>query len=490
MWPFSDPNDAAPEDLVDLAKRKAGELKDKLFPVSDTDKSMAASNAALTAPAPAPAMDPLNRFLGATSTIPGMGAAAVYKSPAEPAMAVQPDPTPDPVVAPPQRPMDPVVAKHLRAKFGGGPAPAAAPAPVVAQTPPPELHFDPRRTAAPDDELRKAQAAADDAMARASFRGEMNQALNLMTHHQMDEGSDLYKREGEDAQRSVKNVLQRREAARQTAAENVTADLNDPNSAESRLPTLLAQSKHLIPPGMKISATQWGLIKDSTSAQEAAEKLAMSREKDIRDRTSAEKIAQGNNSTSRYVADKAYDRAMDKGGAGSEKAPADVPAKTVTKLINQEQINPAIDDLEKAQANVGASGLLAPLGIHVGAEGEYNRKLNAHTPAIASGGEPDARQNVQLLEKFKKDAPAGIIPASSARQYFETLRQSTNANRDAELQALRLGKANPTQIDQLEAMGSNHLRPGEVTMRDPKGVPHAVGSHDVSDAVAHGWSRL
>ena len=365
------------------------------------------------------------------------------------------DPQPAPPSATGSNGVDPKIRKYLV----GESTPLQASLPTGQPLAIPQGEAAPVKAAPVErDELREAQARADAAMGRAQFGGEMNQALNLMTHHQMDEGSDLYKREGDDAQRSVKNVLQRREAARQGFADKVNQvegqnkmDMFDPNSALSKQAAAIDLQAGLITPeqyksGM-FTAAMHPLLKEGADFSTAQKRTA------LQDRKEADASAEDTRYHKDVIALGYAKLNADRKREKAEKAPSDIPIKEQHAVEAEGKVPAAVGKLEAArqqipwyQAAIKAS--------HFGSYGEqaaYDRILTDEAPNALGASAADARITPAMINQFTGNAPGYFANAEQASAHWNTLKENAAKARDENLAVLKAGNHNPAQIQELEA---------------------------------------
>ena len=300
----------------------------------------------------------------------------------------------------------------------------------------------------------------------------MNQALNLMTHHQMDEGSDLYKREGEDAQRSVKNVLQRREAARQGFADKVNQvegqnkmDMFDPNSALSKQAAAIDLQAGLITPEQyksgKFTAAMHPLLKEGADFSTAQKRTA------TQDRKEADQtVAQGRRDAETHRHNVAEEglagQKIDAKGEKAPKGPKEVSASDAAKGEGYEKTLSGIDSLQKeykAATSIGPSG------------GIYQEHAHAFAPDLAAADNPLARGNKDLIDRAETELPDRFTRDARGDAMF-------NYKRDQILKNYKLHK------DGLAAAGFDVSK-----MNPEKYDKPSAGKAHAQDSAAVAWAK-
>lgn len=312
-----------------------------------------------------------------------------------------------------------------------------------------------KATAAPDqpDELKKLQDDARSGQRQANTGALLADAGNIIRGG-ASQFNDISKRTADQAQQSVKDLTARRDAARQALQDKQAASLDDENSDSSQLATKLAQSRGLIAPGQKITARQWGTVKDAGSMDEAKARLAAEDTRQKAEIASREKEGAAGRSNALTLERErmANERAMHledinaKNGKNSQVMP--LPEQEASKIVTMGQALPAIDQLEEQFKKGGA---LSP-----NENAKYEFMKNALAPIIAAGAAPAARENAQLMEEFKKGMPGvSSVPGMSVKDdngkvFFENLRKAVKNNQDAQISALGAsGKYDQKQVENL-----------------------------------------
>jgi hypothetical protein len=254
------------------------------------------------------------------------------------------------------------------------------------------------------------------------------------------------------------------QTAKENAAKNVKAqkevEATDPNSATTKRNAAMLYGAY----GIKVPN---GFTAEQTADYVAASKL-QGEEKDkvlqrLRDEARDKEAARHNRAEEgqqRYATDASLEREKIAKAAAGQKP---LNEQEVVKLVNQGQAIPAIDQLERLQKDVGPSGLLAPLGIHVGAEGRYHDASQNLAGAVAAGALPAARETPALMEEFKKGFPSGLTGSGRAHAAYEALRGTVQSNRDAQLAALEAAGGNPAQVAALRAQTGAAAKPATVS---------------------------
>lgn len=224
-----------------------------------------------------------------------------------------------------------------------------------------------------EDELRAAQARADHERKMLTLGAGLDRAMNTMLGRQGNEAA--YAEAQKQAGQGVRDLMQRRDALRQAAADAQAKALSDPNSGVSQLATKLALSRGLIPPGQTVTASQWNLIKDAGSMKEAADRIDADNKRTQMELASREK----------------------EGGLNRQNA---------LQLERERMANERAMKLEDIQAKgVGKAGL---------------KPMDAQTVEKHSGAAPGAESVADAMQDFDKVAGLGLVGGDAAR-YKKTM---------------------------------------------------------------------
>lgn len=269
----------------------------------------------------------------------------------------------------------------------GMPAAREAPAPFAALA-----HFMPRADGAPqaapqpqgDAELERAQKLADLDRTTSHIGGVIDRGARLSIGAPTD--GEVFARGEANADTRIRDLMQKRDALRQrsedaqkTLEQGRTNALYDEDSDVSKRATMLAHALKLVPPGTKITASQWGALQGGAGieaqreAAAANNKLAEAQLKDTSQRGWAElrshaSDAAANRDLQRYIhqSDKAadYQRALmeaeakkrEKAGeaAGAPVAPGYVRGDIPLKDQELEKFRAAVDARDDVKGSVAA----------------------------------------------------------------------------------------------------------------------------------------